>query len=109
MASTSVVLPWSTWAMMAILRMLELKKDPSRNAGWYYFTMRGGKSPRKTRLLKDLSSSHVILRTAFSRAEGSVDSSIVSVLVESAQVLRAAKNAALRMTTYRERSFRPVR
>ena len=24
MASTSVVLPWSTWAMMAILRMLVL-------------------------------------------------------------------------------------
>ena len=31
MASTSVVLPWSTWAMMAMLRMPELKKDPSRN------------------------------------------------------------------------------
>src|SRR5580704_3801872 len=27
MASTSVVLPWSTWAIMAILRMLELKGD----------------------------------------------------------------------------------
>ena len=25
MASTSVVLPWSTWAMMAILRMFEVK------------------------------------------------------------------------------------
>jgi hypothetical protein len=27
MASTSVVLPWSTWAMMAILRMPGLKCD----------------------------------------------------------------------------------
>ena len=26
MASTSVVLPWSTWAMIAILRMPELKE-----------------------------------------------------------------------------------
>jgi hypothetical protein len=50
MASTSVVLPWSTWAMIAMLRMPELKKDPSRNMGCYYFTMRGVKSPRKTLL-----------------------------------------------------------
>ena len=27
MASTSVVLPWSTWAMMAILRMFEVKSQ----------------------------------------------------------------------------------
>src|SRR5882724_695981 len=56
MASTSVVLPWSTCAMMAMLRMRELKNDPARNVDYYYFTMRGVNSPRKTRLLKDLSS-----------------------------------------------------
>jgi hypothetical protein len=61
MASTSVVLPWSTWAMIAMLRMPELKKDPSRNMVYYHFTMRGVKSPRKTLLFP----SHVILRSAF--------------------------------------------
>src|SRR6266567_9584585 len=48
MASTSVVLPWSTCAMIAMLRMPELKKDPSRNMVYYHFTMRGMKPPRKT-------------------------------------------------------------
>ncbi len=38
MASTRVVLPWSTWAMMAMLRMPELKKIPSKNVVYYYFT-----------------------------------------------------------------------
>src|SRR5580704_2245652 len=42
MASTRVVLPWSTCAMMAILRMLELKRNPSQLVISYYFTTRGG-------------------------------------------------------------------
>src|SRR6266568_1951022 len=46
MASTSVVLPWSTCAMIAMLRMPKLKKDPSRNMVYYYFTMRRVKRPR---------------------------------------------------------------
>ena len=34
MASTSVVLPWSTWAMMAMLRMATLKTGKSLQYGY---------------------------------------------------------------------------
>jgi hypothetical protein len=47
MASTNVVFPWSTWAMMAILRILELKKNPSQNIGYYHFTMARLKSRKE--------------------------------------------------------------
>src|SRR3984893_16354685 len=42
MASTSVVLPWSTWAMMAMLRILGFSwKTPQacKLGAYYYFTM----------------------------------------------------------------------
>src|SRR4051794_12692469 len=47
MASTRVVLPWSTCAMMAILRMPELKRNPSSFCVYYHFTMGGRKSAIK--------------------------------------------------------------
>src|SRR5215469_2674444 len=39
MASTRVVLPWSTWAMMAMLRMLEDKENSSFRV-YLHFTLR---------------------------------------------------------------------
>src|SRR5260370_16425085 len=46
MESTSVVLPWSTWAMMAMLRILGFRlKTPQglRIGAYYYFTMAGSR------------------------------------------------------------------
>src|SRR6266446_5953841 len=41
MASTRVVLPWSTWAMMAMLRMLEVKELVFLKEGYFHFTTSG--------------------------------------------------------------------
>src|SRR5580698_9849305 len=46
-ASTSVVLPWSTWAMIAMLRMPELKKDPSPKYGVLLLYYEGDETPTK--------------------------------------------------------------
>src|ERR1700733_10600643 len=40
--------------MIAILRMPELKKDPSRNIVYYHFTMRGMKAPQKPQCFRNL-------------------------------------------------------
>src|SRR3954462_15419320 len=103
MASTSVVLPWSTCAMMAILRMLKLKKDHSRKVATTTLLCGMGKALGKTQSLKTRYQELVFLRTAL--FEGSVDSSAALLLPASAWVLRRAKSAVLRMTSVERRTL----